>query len=167
MSSSRSCIALSPHVRLFSQHVYPVSYIWDADGARRGSVVEYQISLDGGKFQPAVEEGKEIGYLIAVCTQWSTIGPVSSDSILVDLSEVAFRTVPRLERWQISSLFFDTGPRVPGARTWSRRRSSTVPGSAQVHPRPRQCPSGNCARTHSRCARRVRLRQSSGRMATA
>jgi len=95
------------HVRLLSQHVYPISYIWDADG-RSGSVVEYQISLDGGTFRPAVGDGKEIGYLIAVCTHQDERA-VASDSILVDLSEVAFRAIPRVERWQNSSLFLDSG----------------------------------------------------------
>jgi len=95
------------HVRLLSQHVYPISYIWNMEGPS-GPMVEYQMSLEDGRFRPVVGDGKEIGYLIAVCAHREE-SVTGSDSMLVDLSEVAFRGIPRLQRWQTTSLFLDTG----------------------------------------------------------
>jgi SAM-dependent methyltransferase/predicted nucleic acid-binding Zn-ribbon protein len=95
------------HVRILSQHVYPVSYIWSPEGPE-GPLAEYQLHLDDGVFRPGAGDAKEIGYLIAVCAQLGEQA-AGSDSLLLDLSEVAFRGIPRLERWQTSSLFFDTG----------------------------------------------------------
>jgi SAM-dependent methyltransferase len=94
-------------VRVLSQHVYPISYIWNADG-RSGPLVECQICFDGSRFQPRADDGKEIGYLIAVCSQRDEVA-ASASSLLIDLSETAFRGLPGLGRRQMSTLFLDTG----------------------------------------------------------
>ncbi|MHC5539607.1 methyltransferase domain-containing protein [Singulisphaera rosea] len=95
------------HVHLLSQHVYPMSYIWNLDhpGA---SNIEYQMTLVDGGFRPCDSDQKEVDYLIAVCTNRDE-DPNTSDSVLVDLSETAFRGIRDRERWQLSSLFLDTG----------------------------------------------------------
>ena len=95
------------HVRLLSQHVYPVSYIWNLE-ATPGGIVEYRMNVHEGRFRPGTEEGKEIGYLIAVCGQQEE-RTFSPDSLLVDLSEVAFRGIPHRERWQTTSLSAEVG----------------------------------------------------------
>jgi SAM-dependent methyltransferase len=96
------------HVRLLSQHVYPVSYIWNLEPTP-GEIVEYQMSVREGRFRPGSEEGKEIGYLIAVCGQQEE-RTFSPNSLLLDLSEVAFRGIPHRERWQTTSLSSEVGP---------------------------------------------------------
>jgi SAM-dependent methyltransferase len=95
------------HVRVLSQHVYPISYIWNADGPSE-SLVECQMSFDGARFQPRVDDGKQIGYMIAVCAHREEAA-ASADSMLIDLSETAFRGLPSLGRRQLSTLFLDTG----------------------------------------------------------
>ncbi len=95
------------HVQILSQHVYPVSYIWNPHTASR-SIVEYQVRIADGRFHPEEGDAKDIGYLIAVCANREEPIPCS-DSLLVDLSEVAFRGIPELRQWQTTSLFFDTG----------------------------------------------------------
>src|SRR5262249_10794444 len=74
------------HVRLLSQHVYAVSYIWNLDPTT-GRMLEHQMRLVDGRFHPAGGDAKEVAYLIAVCAQQEdrAAGP---DSLLVDLSEV-------------------------------------------------------------------------------
>ena len=94
------------HVQLLSQHVYPVSYIWDPEGPS-GPIAEYQVSLEDERFRPAVCDHKEIGYLIAVCAIEESARRLNS--LLVDLSEVAYRTSPSPERWQATWLFLDAG----------------------------------------------------------
>src|SRR5581483_11940866 len=94
-------------VRLFSQHVYPVSYIWNLDGPS-GPLTEYQMALNEGAFQPCDGQNKEVGYLVAVCSDCAEATP-ASDSFLIDLSEVAFRGIPGRDRWQMTTLFLDTG----------------------------------------------------------
>ncbi len=95
------------HVRLLSQHVYPVSYIWNLE-APSSQLIEYQVRLDEGRFRPGESDGKEIGYLIAVCGHREE-DVATADSLLVDLSEVAFRGIPGSDRWQKTSLYLDTG----------------------------------------------------------
>ncbi|MHB1556911.1 MAG: methyltransferase domain-containing protein [Isosphaeraceae bacterium] len=95
------------HVRLLSQHVYPMSYIWNLESPSP-RLDEYQIQLADGRFRPGVGDDKEIGYLIAVCSNRQERAD-ATDSLLVDLSEVAFRGIPGSDRWQLTSLFCDTG----------------------------------------------------------
>lgn len=112
------------HVCLLSQHVYPMSYIWNLEShARR--LVEYQIRLDDGRFRPGVGDDKEIGYLIAVCSDREERVAVA-DSLLVDLSEVAFRGVPGSDRWQLTSLYCDSGS--------GYRAEEVVRGHAEYRP---------------------------------
>jgi 2-polyprenyl-3-methyl-5-hydroxy-6-metoxy-1,4-benzoquinol methylase len=95
------------HVHMLSQRVYPASYIWNV-GKRSTETAEYQISLDGTEFRPGETDGKEIRYLIAVCTNRQE--PLAGlDSMMIDLSEVAFRGVPGRERWHDTALFLDSG----------------------------------------------------------
>jgi SAM-dependent methyltransferase len=95
------------HVRVLSQHVYPISYIWNTEGSL-APLVECQMSFDGDRFQPRVEDGKEIGYLIAVCAHQAERA-ISANSMLIDLSESAFRGFPGLGRRRMSTLYLDTG----------------------------------------------------------
>src|SRR5262249_33562484 len=53
-------------------------------------------------------DDKEIAYLVAVCSQRED-GAAGSDSLLLDLSEVAFRGLPHRERWQTASLSSEPG----------------------------------------------------------
>jgi SAM-dependent methyltransferase len=96
------------HVRLMSQHVYPVSYMWNLEPAS-GRILEHQMRLDDGRFHLTAGDDKEIAYLIAICAQQAerVAGP---DSLLLDLSEVAFRGIPHRERWQTASLSTVVGP---------------------------------------------------------
>lgn len=96
------------HVRLLSQRVYPVSYIWNLEPTG-GQVAEYQIRLEDGRFQPSVRDDKETTYLIAVCAHQEEQG-AGPDSMLLDLSEVAFRGIPQRERWQTATLTCEAGP---------------------------------------------------------
>ena len=94
-------------VRLLSQHVYPVSYIWGLDG-ERGPIAEYQLAGEVGKFRLAEGDGKETSYLIAVCADREE-DAVAPDSLLVDLSKAAFHDIPGRDAWHSTSLFPDTG----------------------------------------------------------
>ncbi|GEM_PF-6413597 len=95
------------HIRLVSQRVYPTSYIWNlaAPSAARS---EYQLLLDGVRFRPCQRDSKETTYLIAICTN-GAVAPQADDSLLIDLSEVAFRGVPGREQWHNSTLYWDSG----------------------------------------------------------
>jgi SAM-dependent methyltransferase len=95
------------HVRVLSQHVYPISYIWNADGPT-GSLVEYQMNLEDGRFRPGLRDEKEVGYMIAVCAHEAEHA-AAANSILIDLSETAFTGMPDDDRRQTTSLFIDTG----------------------------------------------------------
>jgi SAM-dependent methyltransferase len=95
------------HVQTLSQRVYPISYIWDID-RRSPDVAEYQIVLEGDRFRPQETDNKEVRYLISVCSNRAE--PVAGlDSILIDLSDVAFRGVPGRGNWHDTSLFLDSG----------------------------------------------------------
>jgi SAM-dependent methyltransferase len=94
-------------VRLLSQHVYPVSYIWNMAGPA-GPLAEYQMGLENNVFRPAQGDNKEIGYLIAVCTD-QEVRAAAPDSVLLDLTEVAFRRTPKPNPLQATSLFIDSG----------------------------------------------------------
>jgi SAM-dependent methyltransferase len=95
------------HVCILSQHVFPISQIWNPEGSR-GEPTDYQIAFDGGAFRLVEEDGRKGVYLIAVCSDRGELadGP---DSQLVDLTEVAFRGIPGLDQWQMNSLFLDSG----------------------------------------------------------
>jgi SAM-dependent methyltransferase len=95
------------HVHLLSQRVYPTSFIWNLQ-APSTARSEYQIALDGMRFQPRRTDGRETTYLIAVC---SDIAPAQevNDSLLLDVSEVAFRGVPGRGHWYSSTLYRDGG----------------------------------------------------------
>lgn len=54
-------------VCLFSQRVYPASYIWPLQ-ERGGVATEYQVVFRDGHFGPAVDDLKEGMYLVALCT---------------------------------------------------------------------------------------------------
>lgn len=95
------------HVQLLSQRVYPGSLIWNVDG-RGGEMAEYQITLEDGRFRPGEGDAKEIRYFIALCTN-AARPTVGLDSLLIDLSDVAFRGVPGRERWFDTGLFLDHG----------------------------------------------------------
>jgi SAM-dependent methyltransferase len=94
-------------VCLLSQHVYPVSYIWNMAGPN-GSLTEYQMALDNNVFRPVQGDNKEIGYLIAVCTD-RKVRAATPDSLLLDLTEVAFRKTSPGNPTQVTSLFIDSG----------------------------------------------------------
>jgi SAM-dependent methyltransferase len=68
-------------VCLFSQRVYPVSYIWPLQGGA-GFATEYQLTYRDGRFGPATGNLKEGMYLVALCTdaEVAALGP----SILID-----------------------------------------------------------------------------------
>ncbi len=98
------------HVRLLSQHLYPVSYIWNLDGHSHG-LREYQMALAEERFQPTGDDRKQTLYVIAVCTndaEQAAALPVP-DSLLLDLSEVGFRGLPEREHFHASKLYVDTG----------------------------------------------------------
>jgi SAM-dependent methyltransferase len=95
------------HVQLLSQRVYPGSLIWNVDG-RGSELTMYQIALKNGRFCPVEAGAKEIRYMIAVCTNADQ--PTDGlDSLMIDLTEVAFRGVPGLERWFDTGLYLDSG----------------------------------------------------------
>jgi len=94
-------------VQMLSQRTYPASYIWNiADPPT--PLAEYQIALDGDVFRPGEKEEKEVRYLIAVCSDHKPAA-AGLDSLLIDVSEVAFRGVPGRERWHGTALFVDSG----------------------------------------------------------
>ena len=95
-----------PAVRLLAQKVYPVSYLW-ADAATPGPVAEYRMALGpDAVFRPA-DGPKEAEYFVAVCSAGEL--PAVPDSLLVDVSAVAFTGVPGADRHQESTLYLDTG----------------------------------------------------------
>ncbi len=95
------------HVQTLSQRVYPVSYIWNLDGRSR-DLAEHQIALDSDRFRPCETDNKEVRYLISICSNRAE--PVAGlDSLLLDLSDVAFRGVPGRDNWHDTSLFVDSG----------------------------------------------------------
>ena len=68
-------------VCLFSQRVYPVSYIWPLQGGS-SIATEYQLVYRDGQFSPVVDNLKEGVYLVALCTDGNAadLGP----SVLID-----------------------------------------------------------------------------------
>jgi glycosyltransferase involved in cell wall biosynthesis/SAM-dependent methyltransferase len=75
------------HVVLFGQRVYPASLIWPAEEIAR-SLQEFQLSYNDGEYSPAVEDRKELLYLLAVCSD-EHISPPPFASIMLDVSERA------------------------------------------------------------------------------
>jgi ubiquinone/menaquinone biosynthesis C-methylase UbiE len=94
-------------VQMLSQRTYPASYIWNVGGPPT-VLAECQIALDGDVFRPAQKDEKEVRYLIAVCSDRKPAAP-GLDSLLIDLSEVAFRGAPGREQRHGSGLFVDSG----------------------------------------------------------
>jgi hypothetical protein len=92
---------------MLSQRTYPASYIWTIGGAP-APLAEYQLSLDGDVFRPEQQDAKEVRYLIAVCGDRKP-EPAGLDSLMIDLSDVAFRGVPGRQRWHGTALYVDSG----------------------------------------------------------
>ncbi len=105
------------NVRLLCQRVYPCSYIWDPlETPTR--YTEYQLELSNGGLEPVLGDHKENLYLVALCSN----GPIAppGNSLLLDLDELATRSMSAKPRGFTSTLFKDTGAgfrveeRVPG-----------------------------------------------------
>lgn len=74
------------NVRLLSQRVYPVSYIWPMGGGHQ-SFAEYQLDFLKDRFEPVSDDRKEVLYILAVCSD-GDIGEFGK-SLLVDVADQA------------------------------------------------------------------------------
>ena len=91
-----------PRVQVLSQRVYPGSFIWNMDQQAQ-ACAEYQLAVVNGRLQPAVADGKEPLYYIAVCSQDGAC--IVPNSVLLDLDETAVRQANE----QKTTLFVDSG----------------------------------------------------------
>jgi SAM-dependent methyltransferase len=95
-------------VRLLSQRVFPCSYLW---GASPSPLRECQIELADGQFRPPAGDGKEAIYYLAVCSDAEAAEPDAS--LLIDLSESAFRGLHGHQTIFRSHLYLDQGEGFP------------------------------------------------------
>lgn len=104
------------YVSIMGQRVYPISYIWPVEGGPL-PLQEYQLAFTDGGFAPVSRDGKNLYYVLAICSdQPLTFAP--SPSVLLDLSEQA--TVGRVRLLNERETAFGEAKRALEGSKWAQ-----------------------------------------------